>query len=39
MLTRGIQFDGDRLTLTTTSFSIRGVDYTAALVWERESRA
>jgi hypothetical protein len=35
-LTRAFQLDGNRVTLTTAAFVVSGIEYTAALVWERE---
>ena len=36
-LVRAFRIDGIRMTLTTAAFLIRDVEFTAALVWERET--
>lgn len=38
-LVRFYRFDGGKLVLTTGNFSINGADYTAALVWDKETRS
>jgi hypothetical protein len=35
-LVRSCEFVGNRLSLSTAGFAIRGVEYTARMVWERE---